>query len=59
MSDAVDQQVVEALVPQRAAYRSAKAFARDDRTGVLMIRTPLPANADMNSLSRPRISNLR
>jgi hypothetical protein len=54
----VDQQVAEALVPQRAAYRSAKEFARDDRTGVLMIRTPLPANADMNSLSRPRISNL-
>ena|ERR1039457_3209244 len=32
------------------AYRSAKEFARGDRTGDLMIRTLLPANTSSNVL---------
>src|SRR5437762_13621258 len=44
-------------------YRSAKEFARGDRTGVLMIRVPLLANissnAAVNLLSRSRIRNLK
>src|ERR1039457_1923542 len=45
------------------AYRSAKEFARGDRTGDLMIRTLLPANTSSNVLvnlpSRSRIRNLK
>src|ERR1035438_10138464 len=44
-------------------YRSAKEFARGDRTGALMIRTPLPANTSsnigVNLLSRSRIRNMK
>ena len=42
--------------------RSAYAFARGDRTGVLITRVPFPAktssNAAVNLLSRSRIRNL-
>ena len=42
-------------------YRSAKEFARGDRTGILMIRVPLPVNTAsniaVNLLSRERIRN--
>jgi hypothetical protein len=43
-------------------YRSAKEFALGERTGVLMIRAPLPTNTSSNTavnlLSRSRIRNL-
>ena len=43
-------------------YRSANEFARGDRIGVLMIRTPAPASTSskmvVNLLSRSRIRNL-
>jgi hypothetical protein len=46
----------------RTLYRSAKEFARGDRTSVLMIRAPWPtntsSNAAVNLLSRSRIRNL-
>lgn len=46
----VDQQMVKALAPCVPAYRSAKEFARGDRTGDLMIGTPLTANTSSNVL---------
>ena len=49
VSFAVDQQVVEALAPCVPAYRSANEFALGERTGVLMIRIPLPANTSSNT----------
>src|ERR1022692_3261414 len=60
---AMDQQVVEHSRRRVPAYRSAKEFARGDRTGVLMIRMPVPAstssNIGVNLLSRSRIRNLK
>ena len=44
----VDQQVVEALTACVPTDRSANAFARGDRTGVLMIRTPVAAKTSWN-----------
>src|SRR6202034_1517562 len=59
---AEDQHVVQALARSVPTYRSAKEFALGERTGVLMIRAPLPANTSSNSavnlLSRSRIRNL-
>jgi hypothetical protein len=53
---AVDQDVVEALAPQRSQYRSAIKFAWGDRAGILMTRAPSPAStsskAAVNLLSR-------
>jgi hypothetical protein len=43
VSFTVDQQVIEALAPQRPRIPLRKQFARGERAGVLMTRTPLPA----------------
>ena len=57
----VDQQVVEALAPQRPCIPLATGFFVGERAGVLMIRTPVPASrsskAAVNLLSRSRIRN--
>jgi hypothetical protein len=49
VSFAVDQQVVKALAPQCSHIPLRKGIARGDRTGALMIRTPLPVNTSSNA----------
>ncbi len=58
---AVDQEVVEAVAPQRSHMSLRKRIRLGDRTGVLMTRAPLPtstwSNAAANLLSRSRMRN--
>jgi predicted transposase YbfD/YdcC len=58
----VDQQVVQALAPQRSCIPLGKRIRPGDGTGVLVIRTPVPASTSsktaVNLLSRSRIRNL-
>ena len=58
----MDKQVVEALALQRSYISFRKRVRLGERTGVLMIRTPVPAStlskAAVNLLSRSRIRNL-
>jgi hypothetical protein len=46
---AEDQHVVQALARSVPTNRSANAFARGDRTGVLITRVPFPAKTPSNA----------